>query len=90
MIESPHPAAGAGGVLINAVSVEAIQEFKATGSAFSAEYGRAMGGVLNITTRSGSNQFHGTAFEYFRNDKLDANSFFSNLSQLAKPPLRWN
>lgn len=83
-------AAGAGGVLINAVSVEAIQEFKATGSAFSAEYGRATGGVLNITTKSGTNQFHGTAFEFFRNDKLDANSFFSNLSNLAKPPLRWN
>jgi hypothetical protein len=83
-------AAGAGGVLINAVSVEAIQEFKATGSAFSAEYGRATGGVLNITTKSGTNQFHGTAFEYFRNDALDANSFFSNLSKLAKPPLRWN
>jgi hypothetical protein len=71
-------AAGAEGTLINAVSVEAIQEFKATGSAFSAEYGRATGGVLNITTKSGTNQFHGTAFEYFRNDALDANDFFSN------------
>ncbi|MBO0724414.1 MAG: TonB-dependent receptor [Blastocatellia bacterium] len=83
-------AAGADGPLINAVSVEAIQEFKATGSAFSAEYGRATGGVLNITTKSGTNQFHGTAFEYFRNDALDANSFFSNLNGLEKPPLRWN
>jgi outer membrane receptor protein involved in Fe transport len=83
-------AAGADGPLINAVSVEAIQEFKATGSAFSAEYGRATGGVLNITTKSGTNQFHGTAFEYFRNDALDANSFFSNLNGLDKPPLRWN
>ncbi|MBO0860958.1 MAG: TonB-dependent receptor, partial [Chloracidobacterium sp.] len=83
-------AAGADGPLINAVSVEAIQEFKASGSAFSAEYGRATGGVLNITTKSGTNQFHGTAFEYFRNDALDANSFFSNLNGLDKPPLRWN
>ncbi len=83
-------AAGASGVLINAVSVEAIQEFKATSSAFSAEYGRATGGVLNITTKSGTNQWHGTAFEYFRNDALDANSFFSNFSGLKKPPLRWN
>jgi outer membrane receptor protein involved in Fe transport len=83
-------AAGASGVLINAVSVEAIQEFKATGSAFSAEYGRATGGVLNITTKSGTNNWHGTAFEFFRNDALDANSFFSNLSELKKPPLRWN
>lgn len=83
-------AAGAGGVLINAVSVEAIQEFKATSSAFSAEYGRSTGGVLNITTKAGTNNWHGTAFEYFRNDALDANSFFSNLSGLKKPPLRWN
>jgi hypothetical protein len=77
-------------VLINAVSIEAIQEFKATGSAFSAEYGRATGGVLNITTKSGTNKFHGTLFEFFRNDALDANSFFSNRSNLAKAPLRWN
>lgn len=78
------------GSLINTISVEAIQEFKATGSAFSAEYGRATGGVLNVTTKSGTNQFHGTLFEFFRNDKLDANSFFSNKANLPKPPLRWN
>jgi hypothetical protein len=78
------------GSLINTISVEAIQEFKATGSAFSAEYGRATGGVLNVTTKSGTNQFHGTLFEFFRNDKLDANSFFSNKAGLPKPPLRWN
>src|SRR2546422_421080 len=78
------------GSLINTISVEAIQEFKATGSAFSAEYGRATGGVLNVTTKSGTNQLHGTLFEFFRNDKLDANSFFSNKAGLARPPLRWN
>jgi len=78
------------GSLINTISVEAIQEVKATGSAFSAEYGRATGGVVNVTTKSGTNQFHGTLFEFFRNDKLDANSFFSNKAGLPKPPLRWN
>lgn len=85
-------AAGTGGQgsLINTVSVEAIQEFKATGSAFSAEFGRATGGVLQVTTKSGTNQFHGTAFEFFRNDKLDANSFWNNRNRIAKPPLRWN
>lgn len=81
---------GGAGALINTVSVEAIEEFKATGSAFSAEYGRATGGVLNVTTKSGTNSFHGTLYEFFRNDKLDANSFFSNRSGLAKPPLRQN
>jgi hypothetical protein len=78
------------GSLINTVSVEAIQEVKATGSAFSAEYGRATGGVVNVTTKSGTNQFHGTGFDFFRNDKLDANSFFSNRAGLEKPPLHWN
>ncbi|MCU1234947.1 MAG: TonB-dependent receptor, plug, partial [Candidatus Solibacter sp.] len=82
--------AGGGSVLINTVSVEALAEFKSTGSAFSAEYGRTGGGVVSITTRSGTNRFHGTLFEYFRNDKLDANDFFSNQNGLGKPPLRWN
>jgi hypothetical protein len=82
--------AGGGSVLINTVSVEALEEFRATGSAFSAEYGRSGGGVVNITTRSGSNRFHGTLFEFFRNDKLDATDFFSNQNGLGKPPLRWN
>ncbi|HWB95113.1 MAG TPA: TonB-dependent receptor [Bryobacteraceae bacterium] len=82
--------AGGGTTLINGVSLEAIEEFKSTASAFSAEYGRAGGGVLNIVTRSGSNTFHGTLFEFFRNDALDANDFFSNKSGLSKSPLRWN
>jgi outer membrane cobalamin receptor len=77
--------AGGGSVLINTVSVEALEEFKATGNAFSAEYGRSGGGVLNITTRSGTNRFHGTLFEFFRNDKLDANDYFSNANALGKP-----
>jgi outer membrane receptor protein involved in Fe transport len=83
-------AGASGGSLINTVSLEAIEEFKSTGSAYSAEYGRATGGVLNITTRSGSNDFHGTLFEFFRHDALDANSFFSNRAGLPRPPLRWN
>lgn len=81
---------GGAGALINTISVEAIEEFKATGSAFSAEYGRSTGGVLNVTTKSGTNRFHGTLYEFLRNDKLDANSFFNNRSNLAKPPLRQN
>jgi len=87
---SDGAAGSGGGARINTVSVEAIQEFKTTTGAFSAEYGRATGGVLNITTKSGSNAFHGTIFEFLRNDILDANSFFSNRSGLKKPPLRWN
>jgi outer membrane receptor protein involved in Fe transport len=84
--------ASAGGptTLVNTVSVEAIDQFKSTTNAYSAEYGRAGGGVLNVTTRSGTNKFHGTLFEYFRNDKLNANDFFSNKNALPKTPLRWN
>jgi hypothetical protein len=79
-----------GGPLINTISVEAIEEFKASGNAMSAEFGRSIGGVLNVTTKGGTNQFHGSLFHFFRNDKLDANSFFNNRSNLARPALRWN
>jgi hypothetical protein len=82
--------AGGGRTLINGVSLEAIQEFKSTASAYSAEYGRSGGGVLTIVTRSGTNNFHGTLFEFLRNDALDANDFFSNKNGLGKSPLRWN
>ncbi|HEY7095773.1 MAG TPA: TonB-dependent receptor [Terriglobales bacterium] len=76
--------------VINTVSVDALEEFKTSSGAFSAEYGRAIGGVINLTTKSGTNTFHGTLFEFFRNDKLDANNFFSNRSGLPRPPLRHN
>jgi hypothetical protein len=82
--------AGGPSTLVNTVSVEAVEQFKSTGNAYSAEYGRAGGGVLNVTTRSGTNRFHGTLFEFFRNDKLNANDFFSNKNTLGKTPLRWN
>lgn len=85
-------AAGTGGTgtLINTVSVDAIQEFKATGSAFAAEFGRATGGILQVTSKSGTNNFHGTLFHFFRNDKLDAAGFFNNRSNLARPLRRQN
>jgi hypothetical protein len=82
--------AGGPSTLVNTVSVEAVEQFKSTANAYSAEYGRAGGGVLNVTTRSGTNRFHGTLFEFFRNDILNANDFFSNKNALGKTPLRWN
>jgi hypothetical protein len=82
--------AGGPSTLVNTVSVEAVEQFKSTANAYSAEYGRAGGGVLNVTTRSGTNKFHGTLFEFFRHDKLNANDFFSNKNALGKTPLRWN
>lgn len=81
---------GGSGTVINSISVEALEEFKVTTNAFSAEYGRATGGVVNLTTKSGTNRFHGTLLYFLRNDKLDATNFFSNRSGLGKPPLRHN
>jgi len=82
--------AGGSGSVINTISIEALEEFKTTTNAFSAEYGRATGGVIALTTKSGTSNYHGTLFHFLRNDKLDANNFFANRSGLGKPPLRHN
>lgn len=60
-------------------SVDAIGEFKVLGANFPAEYGRTAGSVLNVVYKSGTNDFHGTAYEFLRNSKLDANSFYNNM-----------
>lgn len=72
------------------VSMEALQEFRGTTSTYSAEYGRVPGGQFSFTTRSGTNQLHGSLFEYFRNDAMDANSFFNNRAGLPKAKMRQN
>src|SRR5947207_2351121 len=59
-------------------SVEGIQEFKIQTNAYSAEYGRSGGGLVTLVTKSGSNDFHGSLYEFLRNSKLDANNFFQN------------
>jgi hypothetical protein len=69
-------------------SIDAIQEFRVETHNISAEFGRGGGGVIQVTTKSGTNAFHGTLFEFLRNDKLDANGFFN--SGRAKPPYRQN
>ena len=56
-------------------SIEAIDELRVQTNDYTAEVGRTAGGVINVITRSGTNQFHGSVYEYFRNDALDANSF---------------
>jgi hypothetical protein len=58
-------------------SVDAIQEFKVMGANYPAEYGRSLGSVLNVAYKSGTNQFHGSAYEFFRDSALDENNYFS-------------
>jgi hypothetical protein len=78
--------AGSNTSLMNNVSPDFIQEVKLQTSNFSAEYGRNSGPAFNIVTKNGTNEFHGGAFEYFRNDALDARNFFSP----QKSKLRFN
>src|SRR6266508_1200568 len=66
-------------------SVDAIQEFKVVTSPYSAEYGRSPGGAISVSTKSGTNEIHGTAYDFFRNDRFDSNDFFSKRAGLAKP-----
>src|SRR6267143_6323455 len=77
----------AGGVNLGA---DAVKEFSVLASNYTAEYGRTSGGVINAITRSGSNSIHGSAYEFFRNDALDASNFIDNENGRPKPPLRRN
>lgn len=74
-----------GEVAINP-AVDAVEEFKVQSGTMSAEYGFTAGGVINVVSKSGTNQLHGSLYEFFRNDKLDARNTFS----VAKPPFRYN
>ncbi|MHB8654612.1 MAG: TonB-dependent receptor domain-containing protein [Terriglobia bacterium] len=71
-------------------SVDAISEFKIQTTDYAAEIGRAGGAVLNATIKSGTNQFHGDAWEFVRNDVFDANDFFINAAHQKKPEFRLN
>jgi len=77
---------GSNGSQVNNVGVDFIREVSIRTSAFSAESGRNSGSSINVVTRGGSNQFHGTVFEFLRNDKLDAKQYFAPI----KGPLRFN
>jgi Carboxypeptidase regulatory-like domain/TonB dependent receptor len=72
------------------VSVDAMQEFRIQTSTYAPEFGRSPGGQVSIVTRSGTKQFHGAAFDYLRNDILDANDWFADHNSLPKPEERQN
>ncbi|MGH9351154.1 MAG: carboxypeptidase regulatory-like domain-containing protein, partial [Terriglobia bacterium] len=76
--------------LLNVPSIDALQEFTLERSTYDAQYGRSGGGQVNVVTKSGTSQFHGDAYEFFRNDALDANTFFLNSAHSAVPPFRYN
>src|SRR5882757_5890156 len=91
---SPSPGSGIAGTLGSTsvqggtnslVSVDAMQEFRIQTSTYAPEFGRTPGGQISIVTRSGANQFHGTAYDYFRNDVLDANNWFNTSVSPAIP-----
>ncbi len=71
-------------------SIDSIAEFKVLRANYLPEHGRTSSGEVSVVTRAGTNSFHGSAYEFFRNDKLNANNYFTNLAKLKRPPLRWN
>lgn len=73
-----------------APSVDAIQEFNEITNNASAEFGNFMGGIISTTIKSGTNQFHGNLFEFFRNDKLNANEWSNNFKNAKKAAIRYN
>src|SRR5688572_12783217 len=71
-------------------AVEALDEFKMQTSTYSAEFGKSLGGVVNLQIKSGTNVMRGSGFEFHRNDALDANNFFNNRAGRAKPDFKQN
>jgi hypothetical protein len=82
------PAFSALGGTNNLVSIDALQEFSIQTSTYAPEFGRTPGAQVSVVTRSGTNEVHGSLFEYFRNEALDATNWFANKLGLKKPPLR--
>jgi hypothetical protein len=75
---------------INIPIQDSVEEFQQLQLNMSAQYGNSAGGTVNLVTKSGTNAWHGSAWEYIRNDALDANEFFLNQNDVGKPALRFN
>jgi hypothetical protein len=84
------PATSVFGGTSNLASLDGLEEFRIQTSTFAPEYGRTPGAQVSVITKSGTNRFHGTAFEYFRNEVLDANDWFAANQSLKKAELRQN
>ncbi len=84
------PSYSALGTTSSLASVDAVQEFSIQTSTYAPEFGRQPGGQISLITRSGTNNYHGSVFNYLRNDIFDAANYFDNRAGLSKPPLRQN
>jgi len=78
------------GAVVYVPSVEGVDEFKIQTNSFTSQYGFSTGNVINVTTKSGTNSIHGSAFEFVRNDALDANFYFNKFNGIAKPSFTRN
>ncbi|MGA8596901.1 MAG: carboxypeptidase regulatory-like domain-containing protein [Bryobacteraceae bacterium] len=81
---------GCGGCVTMMPSVDAIAEFKTLTSNAPGDFGIGSGGTINMAIKSGTRDFHGEVYEFFRNDAMDANNFFANLAGAPAPELRYN
>ena len=81
---------GGGGIMLVSPSQDSLEEFKVMTSNYAADLGQASGGMITMATKSGTKDYHGGAWEYIRNDAIDANTFFANLNGQPKPELRYN
>ncbi|MEJ7578391.1 MAG: TonB-dependent receptor [Pyrinomonadaceae bacterium] len=84
------PSYSALGSTASLASVDAVQEFSIQTSTYAPEFGRQPGAQVSLVTRSGTNEFHGSIFDYIRNDIFDANNFFANANGLPRPAIRQN
>ncbi len=73
-----------------AFPIESVAEFKVETATYSSEFGRAGGGVINVASRSGTNEYHGVLYEFLRSDKLNANTWSNNRNRVARLPFQFN
>src|ERR1700688_192071 len=81
---------GLSGGAVNTPIEDSVEEFQQLGLNLSAQYGNSAGGTVNLVTKSGTNAWHGSGWEYIRNNALDANDFFNNQNNVARAPLHFN
>ena len=81
---------GGGGIMLVSPSQDSLEEFKVMTSNYAADLGQASGGMITMATKSGTKEYHLSAWEYFRNNAIDANTYFANLNGQPKPELRYN